>query len=605
MAAANRFPALRRIEDSASILVLTGMVLLPLAEVVGRTFIGRGIPNSIPLVQHLTLWVAFMGAAMAARSDRLLAVSLIDFLPESIRSRFRILTYGVAAGITAWMILACFELIGSQRGAGYEVAWGIPLWVALCILPLGLAFVALRLIRLAAPDWRGRAGAACGLIIPIFFLAFPGLQGSGLVLPAAMLIAVAALLGMPIFAVIGGLALLFFWNEGIPLAAVPDEAYRLTASPLLPAVPLFTLGGYILSEGGSSKRVLRLFTTLFGWMPGGLAIVVTLVLAFFTPLTGASGVTILSMGGLLFPVLVSARYPEKMSIGLVTVAGSIGLLLPPSLPVILYGVTSHINILHLFAAGLIPGLILILVVCGWGVVKGTRSKVTRTPFHGREALEAIGEAKWEVAMPIIVLTAIFGGFTTLVEAAALTVLYAVIVQCFVHRDLGPADELPRIAIESATLTGGFLVILGMALGLTGYMVDAEIPMRALDLVSEHIESRWAFLLALNVFLIIVGGLMDIYSAIFVVVPLIMPMGAAYGVDPIHLGIIFLANLELGYLTPPMGENLFLSAYRFKRSLPDLFRSTIPYWIILFATVLLITYCPPLTLGLLRLLGWAE
>jgi tripartite ATP-independent transporter DctM subunit len=590
------------VENAFSLAVLAAMCLLPVLEFGSRFFLGRSIAGTIPLVQHLTLWIAFLGAALAARSDRHLALSTAGFLPERHRPGLRIATSGLAAGLAGWLLWGSLDLIRVEREAGSSVAMGIPVWIAMCVMPAGLAAVSARLIAGASESWKGRLAAACGLLAPVALTLFPALQGSGLLIPALGIIVAATLLGMPIFAAIGGAALLLFWNEGVPVAAVPVEAYRLTAHPMLPAVPLFTLGGYILSEGRSSRRLLRLLTSLFGWMPGGLAIVTTFVLAFFTPLTGASGVTILSMGGLLLPVLLRARYAEKPSIGLVTVSGSIGLLLPPSLPVILYGVTSNISIADLFLAALVPGLLLIFLVAGWGAWQGLRIQVERTPFHARAAAAAVWEAKWELLLPVIVLVGIFGGFATLVETAALTVVYALTIECFVHRGLSFRRDIARITVECATMLGGFLIILGVALGLTNYLIDAEIPMRALAFVQSHIDSPIAFLLVLNVFLLIVGGLMDIYSAIFVVVPLITPMGQAYGIDPVHLGIIFLANLELGYLTPPMGENLFLSAYRFNRPLTYLFRSTLPFWLLLLGAVLLITYVPAVSLFLVRLLG---
>jgi tripartite ATP-independent transporter DctM subunit len=400
---------------------------------------------------------------------------------------------------------------------------------------------------------------------------------------------------MPIFTAIGGMALLLFWADGTPISAVPGEAYRLSTSAALPAIPLFTLGGYLLAEGGSSRRLVRLFTALVGWLPGGVAIATTIVLAFFTPLTGASGITILSMGGLLLPVLVKARYPETTSIGLVTVSGSIGLLLPPSLPVILYAFYADLMLEELFIGGIIPGIMLIVAVAGWGAFRGVSSGAERTAFNAREAAAAVWTAKWELLLPVILLGGIFGGYTTLVEAAALIVVYTIVIECFVFRDLSVRRDLPRVFVESATLVGGFMIILGVALGLTSYFVLAQIPMHLLDWVQLHIESPLLFLLALNILLIIAGALMDIYSAILVIVPLITPMAAVYGIDPVHLGIVFLANMELGYLMPPMGENLFLSAYRFDQPLTRIYRSTLPYVVILLIVVLLITYIPALTL----------
>lgn len=591
-----------KVENSFSVALLAVMSLLPLLEMAGREMFGRGIPGSIPIVQHLTLWIAFLGAALATRSERLLALSTAAFLPVRLRRPMKIFTSALGAAIAVCLFLASLDLLLVEREAGGEVAWGIPVWVAISIMPAGFAVIAGRLIWHAAETVRGRLLAASALAIPVVLGLFPSLQAAELLVPGLVLILLATALGLPIFAALGGAALLLFWSDGIPVAAVPVETYRLSATPMLAAIPLFTLGGYILAEGGASRRLMRSFTALVGWMPGGLAIVTTLLLAFFTPLTGASGVTILSMGGLLLPMLTQAGYREKSSVGLVTVSGSIGLLLPPSLPVILYGISAKTPINQLFIGGILPGVILILLVAGWGASQGWRAGAGRTPFRIREAAAALWEAKWELLLPVVVLVGIFGGFATLVEAAALTVFYAFVVECFVYRDLSIRRDLPRIVVESATMLGGFLIILGVALGFTNYLVHAEIPMRALHWVSAHIESPIVFLLALNIFLLIVGALMDIYSAILVVVPLIAPMGLAYGIDPVHLGIIFLVNMELGYLMPPMGENLFLSSYRFNQSLTRVYLSTIPYLFLLLGAVLLITYVPFITLGLVNLMG---
>jgi tripartite ATP-independent transporter DctM subunit len=415
-----------------------------------------------------------------------------------------------------------------------------------------------------------------------------------------MVILMGTALGMPIYAALGSVALLLFWHEGTPISAVPGETYRMSTAPMLPAIPLFTLAGYILSAGGSSRRLLRLCSALVGWMPGGLAIVVTLVLAFFTPLTGASGITILAMGGLLLPMLREAHYTERHAIGLVTVSGSIGVLFPPSLPVILYAYYAELTLDRLFIAGLLPGFVLVTVVAAWGAWRGWRGGAVRTPLQGRELGIALWDAKWDILLPVVTLTSIFGGFATLVEAAALTVLYAIVVECLVYRELRVSRDIPSVVLESATMVGGFMIILGVALGLTNYLIIAQIPMHALAWVQERIHSPALFLLALNVLLIIVGALMDIYSAIIVVVPLIAPMATAYAIDPIHLGIVFLANMQLGYLMPPMGENLFLSAYRFNQPLARIYRSTFPYVVILLGAVLLITYVPWITLWLLSI-----
>ena len=586
-----------RLENAIAIAILVAMTVLPLIEIASRIIIGRGISGSIVVVQNFTLWITLLGAALASRSERLLALSTQRFLPVHTQRFVKIFTSAIAVAVTSTLVVASFEFVDIERDFGDVISWDIPIWLVLSVLPVGFGAITGRLIWHAASDWQGRAVASLGLLIPFLFTLMSGVETVGIVLPATLVIILSTALGMPIFAAIGGAALVLFWGDGTPLTAVPGETYRLTASPMLPAIPLFALAGYLLAEGSAGQRLTRLFTACVGWMPGGLAIVATLVLAFFTPLTGASGITILSMGGLLLPVLVRAKYPEQTSLGLVTVSGSIGLLWFPSLPVFLYAFYANLDYAKLFVGGLLPGVLLVLVVAGWAASQGWLRGVTRTPFVLREAIAAMWEAKWELLLPLVVLGGIAGGFTTLVEAAALTVLYTFVVECFIQRGLSVRRDLPRIFVECATLVGGFMIILSVALGFTNFLVIAQIPMMALEWVQTHIESPILFLLALNGFLLLVGALMDIYSAIVVVVPLIAPIAAAYGIDPVHLAIIFLANLELGYLTPPMGANLFLSSYRFDKPLTTVYRSALPYMFLLLVTVLFITYVPALTLWL--------
>ena len=591
-----------RLETWIALAAMAAMTLLPLAEILARKAIGRGLPGTAPVVQHLTLWVAFLGAALAARSDKLLALSTVSFLPPAWLAPVRLLTGALTAAVAAGLTWASIGLIQAEREAGTILVAEIPIWLVAAVMPLGFAAVAVRVIWRASPRWWGRAITSLGLAVPLILAqAAPG-GDERLVTPAALVILAATLLGLPIFAAIGGLALIFFWSSGTPVAAVTVEAYRLAASPLLPAIPLFTLAGYFLAEGGASQRLVRTFEALVGWMPAGPAVLTVLVFAFFTSFTGASGVTILSLGGLLLPVLIKARFPENFSLGLVTASGSLGVLLPPSLPVILYGVYAHTEIDRLFLGGLAPACLLILLTAGWCMWRGRRTRADVSGFRLREAIDAVGAAKWELLLPVVVLVGIFGGFATLVEAAALTALYAFLIECFVYRDLRARHDTPRIVTECVTLVGGVLLILGVALGFTNYLIDAQIPDRAVDWVRAHIESRWLFLLALNGFLLIVGCLLDIYSAILVVVPLIQPMGEAFGIDPVHLGVIFLANLQLGYLTPPVGMNLFLAAYRFGKPLTRIWRDSFPFLVVMLVGVLVITYVPALSLKLLEILG---
>ena len=592
---------LSRLEDAVVLTTLSVMTMLPLAEVIGR-LIGRGgVPGAIVLVQHLTLWVAMTGAVLAARGEQLLALSTVRFLPAQWQSRVRVVTSVVTAAVTASLVAAGIDFVRIEHAAGDEVALGIPAWIVLAVLPTGFAMILVRIVLNAGASWRSRATAALGVMVPVLFAVLPPSLTTTAVPIVLLTLAAATALGTPIFAAIGGVALTLFWSDGTPINAVPGETYRLTTASMLAAVPLFALGGYVLAAGDSSRRLTRLLSALVGWIPGGLAIVTAGVLAFFTPLTGASGVTIVSMGGLLLPVLIGARYPGPTSLGLVTVSGSIGLLFFPSLPVFLYGFYANEPFDRLFVGSIIPGILLVAAVAGWAAVRGSVGRAARTPFHAREAATAIWDAKWVLGMPAIVLATMMTGTASLVEAAALTVVYALVVEVFVHSALDPIKDVVRITLECATLIGGFLIILSVALGLTSYLILLEVPVTLVAWVQSHIESPVVFLLALNLLLILAGAMMDIYSAIVVFVPLVAPMAVAYGIDPTHFAVIFLANMELGYLMPPMGENLFLASYRFERPLTEVYRSTLPYTAIVLGVVLLITYVPGLTLWLVHLL----
>jgi tripartite ATP-independent transporter DctM subunit len=584
-----------RAEDWLAALVLGAMCVLPIAELVGRNLVGRGVPGSIPATQYLTLVATFAGAALAARHDRHLALATTGFLPEPWRAPARVAAAFGTVGVTACLLVAAVQLIRVDLQFPSNAVWGVPVWAVSLIMPLGFAAIALHAILGAASGRRGRALAASALLAPLAAWLLPAESASTLAWTVGAALLAATALGMPIFAALGGAALLMAWADGSPLSGVPGESFRLSTSAMLPAIPLFTLAGYLLSAGGSGQRLLRLLSAIVGWLPGGVAIVITLVLALFTPLTGASGVTILALGGLMLPMLVQAGYPQRDGVGLVTVSGSIGVLLPPSLPVILYAFYAELPLDQLFLGGLIPGLLLVAGVAGYGAFIGWRSHAGRSSFDKGELAAAAWHARWELLLPLLVLGAIFAGFATLVEAAALTVAYALLLECVVFRELSPARDLPNLVRESATLVGGFMIILGVALAFTNYLILAQVPMQVLAWVQEAIRSPLLFLLALNVFLIAVGALMDIYSAIIVVVPLLAPMAAAYGIDPVHLGIIFLANMQLGYLMPPMGENLFLAAYRFDQPLARIYRATLPYLAVLAAVVLLVTYWPGLTL----------
>lgn len=589
-------------EDLVAASVLVAMGVLPIAEGLLRFVFGIGIPGVGPFVQHLTLWVAFLGAALAAREDRLLALATAQLLPAVWKKATGWLAGSLSAAVTALLARAGFEMVLIERQAGGEIAVGVPIWVGQAVMPAALAVIALRLAWKASSWWSARALAVLLAVGGCWLGAHTGVVEGLAAWPWIVLLVLVTAVGGPIFVALGGVAALLFMVDGVPAAAVPVATYELSTSPIMPAIPLFTLTGFLLAEGGASQRLLEVFRTLFGWMHGGTAVVCAAVCAFFTTFTGGSGVTILALGVLLLDALRRDGYADRFSLGLLTGSGSLGLLFPPALPIILYGIVAQQPIEHLFIGGLVPGVLLIGLVAAWGVRQGWRGETTRRAFELGAAVKAMWRAKWELALPVVVVAALLTGYSTPVEAAALSVVWALVAQVMVYRDIGPGRELLDVVKRCAVLIGGVLIILGMAKGLTSWMVDAQIPMRALEAVQSLIQSKLVFLLCLNLFLLLVGCLMDIFSAIVVVVPLIVPLGAAYGIDPIHLGILFVANLELGYLTPPVGLNLFLAAYRFDRPLLEIWRASVPVLLILGIGVLLITYVPSLTLGLLEWVG---
>ena len=587
--------AARLAENGLAAAALGLMALLPALEPTLRTLFAVGIPGTSGYVENLTLWVAYLGAMLASREGRHLDLSTgMLALSPRIKPAARQFVSFLSAAVGAGLFWASFKFVRSEVSEPLRIGGWLPIAVAEAILPIAFSVMTIRFV-LEAGGRRARAFALLGIpvVAVIGFLLAP--YAPQLVWPGVILLVAAMLLGAPIFIVLGGMALLFLFADDVPTAAIPVETYRVVASPSLPTIPLFTLAGYLLAESGASLRLVRLFRAWFGWLPGGAAIAATLVCAFFSTFTGASGVTILALGGLLLPVLVESGYARKFALGLVTSTGSIGLLFPPSLAVILYGVVAHISIPDLFKAAVGPGLLMVAAICAYGVIKGWRSGATRQRFDGREALSAVWQAKWEILVPVIALFGIFGGFSTLTEAAAVTVVYVFVVESVIHRELGVLRDLPRVLVKSATLVGGVFVILGVAMGLTNYLVDAEIPAQAALWAKTHLESRFLFLVALNLFLLVVGCL-DGFSAIIIAVPLVQPISAAFGIHPIHLAMIFLVNLELGYLMPPLGMNLFLASYRFESPLAAVTRSAMPFVAVLSAVLLLVTYWPALIIG---------
>lgn len=574
------------------------MMLLPLAEAALRRTLHVSIAASTTIVQHMVLVVAMAGGAIAAREGRLLTLS--TWGETKLRGRWkeiaRVFTTVVSTTVCAFLSVAAAQFVQTERDAGRTLVLGIPLWVVESILPIGFAVIALRILLHSSEKWLTRGAAAlCATLLSVAAIWLPAGFPYSVLISMGMLL-VASFLGVPAFVSLGGAALLLFRGAAQPIAAIPIAHYSLVINPSLPTLPLFTLAGYFLAEGNAPKRLVRVFYALFGQIRGGPAIVTVLVCSFFTSFTGASGVTILALGGLLMPVLAGARYKDKDALGLLTGSGSLGLLLPPCLPLIVYAIVAQVPIEKMFLGGIVPAFVMMIATVLWGIRRGPKQEeaASARKFDWREARNAVWDAKWELLMPVVASFVLFSGLATPVEASAVTALYAFVIVAIIHRDMKSFRDILRVVSECGLLIGGVLLILGVSLGFTNYLVDAEIPARAVEWTTQTIHSPFVFLLLLNLFLLVVGCLMEIYPAIVVEVPLLVPLGAAYGIDPVRLGIIFLANMELGYLTPPVGLNLLMSSYRFKKPVPEVLRATAPVVLVLAVGVLLITYIPALT-----------
>jgi C4-dicarboxylate transporter DctM subunit len=406
------------------------------------------------------------------------------------------------------------------------------------------------------------------------------------------------LFGAPLFAVICGLTLFLLFSGQIDSSAMIIDMYRMATTPVLVAIPLFTFAGYLLSESGAPKRLIRLSDAVLGWLPGGLSIISLVTCAIFTALTGATGLTIIALGGILFPALLQGKYPEKFSLGLLTTSGTLGLLFPPSLPLIIYAIVAKVRIDQLFMAGILPGILLVVLLASFSIYKAIRTDVPRKEFNLSEVFQALKGMIWELPLPIVVLGGIYSGYFAVSEAAAITAVYVLLVEVVIYRDI-QWRNLPKVMRKSMVLVGGILIIMGAALGLTNYLIDEQVPMKILEFLKSHITTPLAFLVALNFFLLAVGAIMGTFSALIVIVPLFPPIAQAYGIDPIHLGIIILANLEIGASIPPLGINLFISSIRFEKTVLRLYLSSLPFIAVLLFALAMITYLPWLSLALLK------
>ena len=614
---------LLKIENGINYTALFLLALIPTTEVFLRTFFRTGIPDSSGYVYHLVFLLTFLGGALTAREQRHLSiVAGNEHLPLHWKAPVHVINSHLAIAILTafiWSSLS-FVLLAFDGNARVGI---IPIRWFILVMPLGFAGIAVRILHFTSertvPKLIGGLGFITGSVLAfssiynLLFFFFPGLplyfdallnQWYLFITPLSLVmiivLIVSAGLGNQLFVVLGGVAYLLFARTGGALESVPNEAYTMLISETIPVIPLFTLAGFILSESKAGERLVRLFHGLFAWIPGGQIIAAVLVSTFFTTFTGASGVTILALGGILYVVLYKdGPFTEKFTTGFLTASGSVGFLFPPSLTIILYAVVARISVVDMFVGGFIPGIIVMVTMMLIGIVVAYRNKVATSPFNWREVKQGFREGLWELMLPVLIIFFYFAGITTLLETASLAVIYIALIETLIHRDIRFRD-LPGVALKAIPIIGGVLIILAMSRGLSYYIIDAQVPNVLTEWIQHNIQSKLVFLILLNLALIITGCFMDIFSAIMVVAPLVIPMGEIFGVHPVHLGIIFLANLELGFMTPPVGLNLFLSSYRFEKPLNQIYTNVIPFFILQLIALLVITYVPWFTTVLLSI-----
>lgn len=615
-----------KIEFSTAVLVFLILAFIPVLEILSRLIFNNGIRAAEAYISHAVLWVAFLAGMIASKENAHLSLTSGR---DVFSGRFalvstalsRIFSSGISFGLATAAL--SFLLIGFDPEQSIGI---LPIRFLVVIIPLGFFVMAVRFFIVHHEEKDKSSVSAPVIVLSILlglFLSIPSVSNMLYSLlsepplfldslsmfyydffyiaavPMILLLVVTTVSGTPIFILLGGIGFFLFSKDWGSLEIIPNEAYNLLTGSSVPAIPLFTLTGFILSESKAGERLVRLFKSVLGGLPGGMAVMAVLVSAFFTTFTGASGVTILALGGLLsFMLRDSGEYKEGFIKGLLTSAGSIGLLFPPSLPIIMYAVMAQISVKEMFLGGLIPGSILVLALAVMGVIASFHKK-RKTTFNPSDILPALKDSIGELFLPILILTGYFGGYFTLVETGAVSVVYCLILEGLIHRDL-KKDDLTNIMQKSLPIIGGILMILAVSKGLSYYLVDAEVPMALTSFVRDSIQSKIVFLILLNLILLLTGCLMDIYSAILVVGPLVIPMGELFGIHPVQLGIIFLANLQLGYLTPPVGMNLFLASYRFETPLVEIYKKVIPFLLVLLVMVLLITYVPWFSLAFLGL-----
>ncbi|MDR0376767.1 MAG: TRAP transporter large permease subunit, partial [Spirochaetaceae bacterium] len=600
------------VEQGVCYAALAVMIVLSVAEAVARSVFHTGVPASSDLLVQMLLTVGVFSGMLTTKKAEHLSISLIQYIPDENRfKRFCMILSGLLCtfitAVIAWTSLSFIKIGLSGRMIGF-----IPERAAALVLPIGYAVIAFRFARLTPVRGPARLLPVLALVsgslaafpsiakfiwgfdipdpvydlIDIFYdAAYYGKT------PAVIILIFAAFTGTPLFAVIGGLALILLQAAGAAMEIVVNQIYIALTKSSIVAIPLFTITGFLLSESKAGERLVKTFRNFFGWLPGGQIIVTVIICAFFTSFTGASGVTILALGGILYSILSQhAQYPDKFSIGLLTSVGSIGLLFPPSLPIILVGATSQTNIIHMFAGGMIPGIILVAAVIIFGIVASIRIKIPREPFELKKSLRSLKDSAFEILLPLLLITGYFSGVFSPAEIGAIAVVYIFIVEVLVHREI-PVSSLPQVLGKAIPIIGGVLSILALSQALSYYIVDIQAPERLARWMIAAVRSKYVFLLLLNLSLLVVGCLMDIFSAILIVLPLVLPLGQAYGIDPVHLGIIFITNLEVGFLTPPIGLNLFLATYRFEKPFVQICRYVFPFLLIQLVVVILVTYVP--------------
>ena len=630
MSAADRQPAAQRWrqwlaqwDDGLASAALLLMMLVSLVEMAMRPLMGQGVENASILVQHLGLVLAMFGALAAERHGHLSTLGGVGQAATggadgtggaagSVRRMVQAFGNAFAALVCGALALASWRFVATEMETAHKLAYGMPVWWVQAAMPLGFAVLGLKLGARCATAAVPKVLCGGGLTVAGWWLAHTWDGTSIPFWPAAVLLVAALLAGSPVFAVLGGLALALFWQDGLPLASVALSHYQITVNPSLPALPLFTLAGLVFARTGAAQRIGNLFVALMGGDVHGTVLATAVLCSLFTAFTGGSGVTILALGGLLLPLLRNAGYPEQRGISLVTSASALGVLLAPSVPLIMVAIIARVPINTMFLAGLVPAALMVLSLLAFGGYLG--KSVARVPVSAggvaaappsrpslQGALAAAWLAKWELLAPVVAIGSLVSGLATPTESAALTAGYAIATQAWAHREL-PWARLRACLGESAQIIGGVLVILGMALGLTNYLIDAGIPDAAIEAVQGVIPDKNLFLLALVLFLLLAGALMEIYAAIVVLVPLLLPVAQSYGVDPVHFGIIFLAAMEMGFLCPPAGMNIYFASAMFGKPIGYVARSVLPALLAILLGTLLIAWWPPLATALPRLVA---